>query len=217
MERSLFIFDLDGTLLDTIEDLGGACNHALCVHGFPAHTMEQYRTMVGGGIRLLVERALPCDSRSGLNIDAVLSTFVGFYSENCCVSTHPYPGIREMLGKLSGTGTLAVASNKFDSATQRIIGNFFPETFATVYGHRDGHALKPSPEIVEEIMLENGFSRERTFMIGDSGTDIQTALGAGVHAVAVDWGFRSHDELAGLGAEFIASSSESLCRYLLAK
>ena len=198
--KKLVLFDLDGTLIDTIEDLGAAVDHALGLRGLPLHTVEEYRRMVGHGVRNLVTRALPEPLQSDeAFIDACLADFKAFYSANIDVRTRPYPGIQELLSELQGRGVrLAVASNKFQAGTERLIGEFFPGVeFCSVLGNRDGFPLKPSPEIVGEVLAAAGVSRGDAVMVGDSPTDMRTAANGGIDAIAVTWGYRTAADLAG--------------------
>ena len=171
MKTSLVIFDLDGTLLDTIGDLAVACNAVLGVRGLPQHTYEEYCHFVGNGILRLVERALPEPLRTP-------------YTEHIDAHTRPYDGIPELIAELARRGVaLAVASNKFQAGTEKLVGLFFPGvTFAAVLGQRPGVPLKPSPAVVEEILARTGTAREEVLYVGDSGVDIETAAAAGVRS-----------------------------------
>ena len=230
----LILFDLDGTLLDTLEDLAAAVNHALEVRGLPLHSLQAYRPMVGHGVRNLVKQALEKslikagtagkgsetdDARvdatgtDEARIDAALADFKAFYTTHIDVHTHPYPGIQDLVRDLSAAGVhMAVASNKFQSGTEKLIREFFPDIpFVAILGNREGFPLKPDPEIVEEVLRaaaaasgDNGGSREDTglsrsnavisrrdtVMVGDSRTDMLTAANGGISAIAVAWGYR---------------------------
>lgn len=198
----LVIFDLDGTLLDTIGDLAVACNSVLAVRGLPQHSYEAYCSFVGNGIMRLVERALPEPLRTPENVALVRADFVRFYTEHIDTYTKPYAGISELLAELVRQGVrLAVASNKFQAGTEKLVRLFFPEIpFAAVLGQRPGVPLKPDPAVVEEILAATGAARERTLYVGDSGIDMQTAAAAGVRSVGVSWGFRAREELVEAGA-----------------
>ena len=204
--NKLIVFDLDGTLLDTIGDLSEACNHMLGMRGLGTHTREEYRKMVGNGILRLVERALPESLRTPEYVAEARRDFVAYYIEHIDLYTHPYEGIREVLHSLQNDGwVLAVASNKFDAGTKKLIANIFPEiTFKSIYGNREGYPLKPDAALLELIMKECGATSETTFMIGDSGVDIQTAKSAGVRSIGCSWGFRPRTELEENGADYIA-------------
>ncbi len=199
MHKRLVIFDLDGTLLDTIGDIAEAVNHALQLVGFPTHEREAYRFMVGSGIMKLFERALPLEERTEENIARIREHFLPYYEAHKADLTAPYEGIMELLSELNERGVaLAVASNKYHQATKQLVGHYFPTTpFCAVLGHREGMAVKPSPEIVWEIMRTAGVERtEEVLYVGDSDVDMLTAHNAGVDAVGVSWGFRPKEELA---------------------
>lgn len=216
MKNRLAIFDLDGTLLDTIGDLAEACNHMLGLRGLGSHTREEYRTMVGNGILRLVERALPEQLRSVEYVAEARRDFLAFYIDHIDCYSRPYDGIREVLQTLQDEGwTMAVASNKFDAGTKKLIGSFFPEIhFKAIYGNREGFPLKPDAALVELIMKECGATADTTFMVGDSGVDIQTAKAAGVRSVGCSWGFRSRAELEECGADTIVDSPLDLLQIL---
>ncbi|MBO4986396.1 MAG: HAD hydrolase-like protein, partial [Paludibacteraceae bacterium] len=149
----LIIFDLDGTLINTIDDLGQACNHALSACGFPTHTIEDYPRLVGNGINKLIERALPEQHRNETTVLRLRDYFVPFYNKHNCDLTRPYNGIPELLKALKAAGnTLAVASNKYQAATEKIVAHFFPNTFDVVLGERVDVPRKPDPQIVWDIL-----------------------------------------------------------------
>ena len=210
MDR-LVIFDLDGTLLNTIADLGNAANHTLAELGLPQHTLDEYRLMVGNGMRKLIMRALPDDKASDdAFVDSTLASFLEYYAEHIDVYTTPYPGIPELISDLSTGGyKLAVASNKIQAGAERLIAKFFPDIpFVAVMGNSPKYPLKPDAAVVEYIMNKAGTDRAHTIMVGDSGTDIQTARNAGIPIIAVSWGFRPRHELT--AADFIADSADQL-------
>ena len=188
------IFDLDGTLLDTLEDLGNAVNFVLRRNGLMVHSLDEYRQMVGHGIRNLVATALPEDKRNDeLFVDQCLSEFREFYTEHIHDFTHPYPGMQELLADLARDGiNLAVASNKFQAGTETLVRRFFPDIrFAAVLGERPGFPRKPDPGIVESVLSLTGTDRSETILVGDSGTDMMTAKNGGIMGIAVSWGYRS--------------------------
>lgn len=200
MKFELVIFDLDGTLVDTIEDLGTAVNHALALKGLPLHSMEEYRLMVGNGVRKLVHRAMPDALKDdGELLEALLAEFISYYSAHLDVHSRPYPGIHGLLSELRAAGVkLAVASNKFQLGTDRIVSCFFPDIdFCSVRGGRDGMPLKPDPAVLLEICSASGTDIGRAAMVGDSGTDMLAAGAAGICGIAVTWGFRPEEALAG--------------------
>ena len=206
--NKLAIFDLDGTLLDTIGDLAEACNYMLSLRSLAPHTREEYHKMVGNGILKLVERALPEELRSTEYVLAAREDFLAYYVEHIDCYTRPYDGIREVLHTLQEEGwTLAVASNKFDDGTQRLVSSIFSEVeFKAVYGNRENFPLKPDAALIELIMEECGAVCETTTMIGDSGVDMQTAKNGGVRSIGCTWGFRSREELEQNGADIIVDN-----------
>lgn len=205
MNTKLVIFDLDGTLLNTIGDLAVACNAMLALRALPQHTYEEYCHFVGNGILRLVERALPEPLRTPENVALARADFVKYYTEHIDVHTKPYAGIPELIDDLHRRGILlAVASNKFQAGTEKLIRLFFPAApFAVVFGQREGVPLKPDPAVVGEILARTGVTREETLYVGDSGVDMETAAAAGVRSVGVTWGFRSREELVQAGAQHL--------------
>ena len=209
------IFDLDGTLLNTIEDLAAGVNHTLAAHGLPQHSIDEYTLMVGNGMRKLVMRALPDDlSADEAFVDSMLAEFLEYYAAHIDVYTKPYPGITELINTLSRRGyKLAVASNKIQKGAETLIRKFFPDIpFVAVMGNSPDYPLKPDAALVEYIMQKAGTDRAHTIMVGDSGTDIQTARNAGIPIIAVSWGFRPRHELT--SADHIADSTNQIQRIL---
>ena len=207
----LAIFDLDGTLIDTIEDLGTAVNHALGLRGLPRHSIAQYRDMVGHGIRQLVINALGPAAGDPLT-DEVLADFVDYYVAHIDVHTRPYPGMQQLLADLQKKGIrLSVASNKFQQGTEKLVREFFPDIhFVAVLGNSPELPLKPDAAVVQLIMEKAGVSREETVFVGDSATDMKTAANGGVRSIGVSWGFRPRTDLQESGAMDIADSAEEL-------
>ena len=213
--NKLVIFDLDGTLLNTIDDLGTAANHTLAELGLPQHTLDEYRLMVGNGMRKLIMRALPDDKASDdAFVDSTLKQFLEYYSDHIDVYTKPYPGIPELIKTLYSNGyKLAVASNKIQAGAERLIEKFFQGIpFVAVMGNSPLYPLKPDAAVVEYIMEKAGTDRTSTVMVGDSGTDIQTAHNAGIPIIAVSWGFRPRHELT--SANCIADLTAALESFL---
>ena len=217
MSKKLAIFDLDGTLLNTIGDLAACCNHTLAECGLEQHSYQQYCSFVGNGVTRLIERALPEHLRTEEYIASTRKAFVEYYSENIDTHSVVYPGIYQTLDRLSEAGvTLAVASNKFHSGTCKLIEKFFGKYhFAAIYGNRDNVPLKPDPAIVELIMKQCGADAQNTYMIGDSGVDIKTANDAAIHSIGVSWGFRSREELEQNNAEFIVDNANQIADIIL--
>ncbi len=212
----LVIFDLDGTLLNTIGDLAVACNVMLALRGLPQHSYEEYCSFVGNGVLRLVERALPEPLRTPENVLLARRDFVEYYTANIDAYTKPYDGIPELVAELRRRGiALAVASNKFQAGTEKLVKRFFGDTeFVAVLGQRPDVPLKPSPAIVEEILATTGIPREEVLYVGDSGIDIETAAAAHVRAAGVTWGFRSREELVEAGAENLIDHPEELLALL---
>ncbi|MBR5159297.1 MAG: HAD-IIIA family hydrolase [Bacteroidaceae bacterium] len=213
--NKLVIFDLDGTLLNTIADLGNAANHTLAELGLPRHELDEYRLMVGNGMRKLIERALPADKAADdAFVDSTLASFLAYYAEHIDLYTRPYPGIPELISTLAAQGyKLAVASNKIQTGAEKLIAKFFPDTdFVAVMGNSPQYPLKPDAALVQYIMDKAGTDRAHTMMIGDSGTDIQTARNAGIPVIAVSWGFRPRHELT--AADHIADNTDQIQRIL---
>lgn len=207
----LAIFDLDGTLIDTIEDLGTAVNYALGLRGLPQHTMTAYKDMVGHGIRNLVINALGQAAGEPLT-DEVLADFVDYYVAHIDVHTRPYPGIPALLAKLQAKGIkLAVASNKFQQGAEQLVNEFFPDIrFVAVLGNSPELPLKPDAAVVQLVLDKAGVSREDTVFVGDSATDMKTAANGGVRSIGVSWGFRPRTDLQQAGAMEIADSADQL-------
>jgi len=250
--KKIVFWDLDGTLIDTLDDLGAAVNHALALRGLPQLGPDDFRKMVGHGVRNLVAQAVekaaedavekaagdavakaaedavadgsrPAleDVRADAYIDSALADFKEYYCANIDVFTRPYPGMPELLSELSKAGMkMAVVSNKFQEGTERLVKEFFPDVdFVAILGNRPGWPLKPSPEIVEDVLRrvaggggesgisradgggEPGISRADAILVGDSPTDMRTAANGCIDAIAVTWGYSSQIEL----AEFLAS------------
>lgn len=218
MKYDIVIFDLDGTLLNTIGDLAASVDYVMRSRNLPEHTDAEYRQMVGGGIRRLVERALPEELAANEEyVDECVTQFRRYYVDNIDRHTVPYEGMCELLADLERGGVkLAVASNKFQHGTDRLVSKFFSDIdFVAVEGNREGAPLKPDPQIVTGILSRTGIAPERAVMIGDSGIDIRTAQAAGIDSIGVAWGFRFAEELYEAGAQRVVSQVEELREYLL--
>ncbi len=206
--KKLVIFDLDGTLLNTIDDLGTACNHALESNGYPIHDMSSYPFMVGNGVRRLIERALPESARDKDTIDRLLVDFKRYYDEHDHDLTFPYPGIPELLNDLTRRGIkVAVASNKYIAAVERLMRYYFPDIpFAAIEGQREGVPVKPDPSVIFEVLSTSPTPKAEVLYVGDSGVDMETARRACVDSVGVSWGFRPVSELRAAYADIIVNS-----------
>ena len=215
MKKQLVIFDLDGTLLDTVVDLANATNQALRQCGYPTHPVEAYYRFVGNGINKLFARALPAEHSDEENVLRIRSLFVPYYNAHNADCSRPYPGVVELLRTLEKKGVkLAVASNKYHEATLKLVHHFFPDIhFASVYGQRDGVPIKPAPDVVSDILQDTGVSKEETLYVGDSGVDMLTACYAGVESVGVTWGFRSEEELREHKATHVVHGAEEILTF----
>ena len=204
--KKLVIFDLDGTLLNSIADLGNSCNYALNQLGYSGHALSTYNFMVGNGVRKLLERAEP-DADSA-TIDKLLEIFRNHYDEHCTDLTEPYPGIPELLKKLTDAGVaVAVTSNKYQSAVSRIIAHYFPDIpFVAVLGQEEGRPTKPDPSIVFAALNLHPTPKADTLYVGDSAVDIEPARRACIESVGVSWGFRPVSELRRAYADNIVNS-----------
>lgn len=214
MKYKLVIFDLDGTLIDSLADLGEAVNYAMRSAGFPEHSLTEFRQMVGHGVRNLVTQALPPEHQADkLCIDRCLAEFKEYYTSHIDVHTRPYPGIVELLSELHSAGVLlAVASNKFQDGTERIVRALFPGIpFVVILGNRDGYPLKPDPEIVGEALRKAGVARADAVLVGDSLTDMKTASNGGVPGIAVCWGYRTLET----SADYILVDSVQMLKGIL--
>ncbi len=209
----IIIFDLDGTLLNTIDDLGHACNHALSHAGFPTHPIEEYPRMVGNGISNLIRRALPETERTEETVLRVREFFVPYYDTHNCDYTRPYDGIHDVLKTLKEQGhLLAVASNKYQAATEKIVRHFFSGVFDVVFGEREGIPRKPDPQIVRDIIskLSTLNTQLSTLYIGDSLVDRDTAENAKVPLIACSWGFVPRSQLIEANIPHIIDSPHEL-------
>jgi len=214
MNKKLIIFDLDGTLLNTLSDLHCSVNFALETEGLPPRSLGEVRSFVGNGILNLIQRSVPTgtDERKTL---AVFEVFKAHYAEHCTDSTLPYEGIEELLRGLKSKGCLlGVVSNKAHGAAVHIIERYFPRTFDSVIGEREGVRKKPAPDSVLEVMRLLDCSPEDCFYIGDSEVDILTAQNAGCDCISVSWGFKSREFLVENGAKLICDSVAELGKML---
>ncbi len=213
-KKDLVIFDLDGTLLNTIADLGASCNYALRTMGYAEHPVAAYNYMVGNGVRKLLERANPDVDSAG--IDKLLRHFRQHYDEHCTDHTTPYPGIPELLRELTDKGVaVAVATNKYQSAAEKIIRHFFPDIpFVAVLGQTEERPTKPDPSIDFAILSDHPTPKARVLHVGDSAVDIETAKRACVESVGVSWGFRPVSELRRAYADHVVSSPAEILKYV---
>ena len=210
---STYIFDLDGTLLDTLGDLAASVNYALRTHGMPEHSIDDVRRFVGNGVRKLMERAIP-DGEANPQFEATFATFRQYYMQHSLDTTCPYEGIPETLSALKAKGCrLAVVSNKMMAATQELCRHFFPDTIEVAIGENEAADIrkKPAPDTVIASLRQLGVDKQNAVYVGDSDVDIQTAANAGLPCISVLWGFRDRAFLKANGAKtFISAPSELL-------
>ena len=214
--KKLVIFDLDGTLLDTIADLAESANYALKQLGYPTHDVETIRTFVGNGINKLLERALPSHEQTEENVIRMRSHFVPYYDVHNADLSSPYPGIVNLLEDLQAKGIqIAVASNKYQAATVKLVKQYFPNIdFVEILGQREGINVKPDPSIVFDILQKANLSKENVLYVGDSGVDMQTAINAEVDAIGVTWGFRPRAELESFQPMGLIDKAEDLLEFI---
>ena len=208
MKYNAVLFDLDGTLLDTLGDLQLGVNITLEKHGYPTRTLEEIRAFVGNGARELMRLALPAATPEAER-EAILAEYLDWYAVNFCVKAAPYPGVKAAVDALVERGVkVAVVSNKPDATTKKLAEMFFPGLPA--FGQRDDVPKKPAPEMVWKAMETLGVTAEESVYVGDSEVDVQTAHNAGLPLVAVSWGFRTVEQLVEAGAETIVHTPEEL-------
>lgn len=209
----VYIFDLDGTLLDTLTDLAASTNYALREHGMPEHSVDDVRRFVGNGVRKLMERAVP-DGADNPLFDEAFATFRQHYMEHALDTTRPYDGVPEMLATLKSRGCrIAVVSNKMMAATQELCQHFFPDTVEVAIGEHESEGIrkKPAPDTVYAALSALGVTKDHAVYVGDSDVDIATARHAGLPCISVLWGFRDRDFLLHHGATTLVTSPQELC------
>lgn len=213
MKYKAVLFDMDGTLLDTLADMAAAVNHILSVHGYPLRTVEEVRAFVGNGARKLMERALPPDV-TGDAFEALLEEYRQWYEAHACVRTAPYPGISAVLAALRRAGVrCAVVSNKPDGATRELAARFFPGLPA--FGQQDGIPAKPAPDMVYHALAELGVEASAAAYVGDSEVDVALARNAKLPLIAVSWGFRGREALEEAGAALVVDDAATLLENML--
>jgi phosphoglycolate phosphatase len=215
MTYKAVIFDLDGTLLNTLEDLTDAVNAALSSENLPLRTIEEIREFVGNGILKLIERAVP-SGKENPAFDDVYKVFREYYGEHCQDKTAPYEGVLSLLEKLAAKHvSMAVVSNKADFAVQELIPVYFGNFINVAHGEDEANGIrkKPAPDMVYRTMEELGCTKENTVYVGDSDVDLQTASNSGLDAIAVSWGFRDRQFLEKNGAEHIIDKPEQLLEF----
>lgn len=208
------IFDMDGTLLDTLEDLRDAVNAGLALKNYPARDLEEIRQFVGNGVRVLLEKAVP-EGTPEADMKVCLAAFKEYYAKHWQDKTKPYDGIRELLAALKEKKIkTAVISNKYDEAVLQLCRDYFPGSFDSARGERAGVPRKPAPDGIYSILEELGAAKENAVYVGDSEVDMETAHNAGLTSVGVTWGFRDRSLLQAKGADYIIDSPEELLEIL---
>lgn len=210
MKYDLIIFDMDGTILNTLEDLKNSLNYVLQQAGYQTRTLEEVRTFVGNGIRKTIERALPSDIEEE-KVDELFSLFMDYYAIHNTDNTKPYNGVIELLKELKHLGyKTAIVSNKQDSAVKSLCKKFFTGLFDVEIGEKENIAKKPEPDEVNEVLKILNIDRTKSIYIGDSEVDIQTAQNSKMKSIIVDWGFRDRKFLYEHGAEVIVSNPSEI-------
>lgn len=214
MRYTTFVFDLDGTLLDTLEDLATSVNHALCSHGLPQRSLKEIRSFLGNGIRYLMKKSVGDDLKV-IDFEEVFDTFREYYVKHCLDRTKPYAGIMPLLDTLKERGVkMAIVSNKLDPAVQELNERFFSNHIAVAVGESSSVRRKPNPDAVLKSLKDLGSKRGEAVYVGDSEVDLQTAKNAGLPCILVLWGFRDRDFLESLpGAENFVEKPEDLLQF----
>lgn len=208
--KKLVVFDMDGTILNTLDDLKDTLNYALGQYHFPARTLEETRAFVGNGIHKLIERAVP-EGTDAQTVEKVFNTFLEYYQIHCMDQTRPYPGIVSLLQSLKEAGLLtAVVSNKADAAVQELCERFFPGLFDFAVGEHEGVQKKPAPDMVQLALRTLGTQASDAVYVGDSDVDLATAKNSGLDGIIVTWGFRDREFLESQGVDVFADTPEKV-------
>ena len=208
--KKLVVFDMDGTILNTLDDLKDTLNYALGQYHFPARTLEETRAFVGNGIHKLIERAVP-EGTDAQTVEKVFDTFLEYYQVHCMDQTRPYPGIVSLLQSLKEAGLLtAVVSNKADAAVQELCERFFPGLFDFAVGEHEGVQKKPAPDMVQLALRTLGTQASDAVYVGDSDVDLATAKNSGLDSIIVTWGFRDREFLESQGVDVFADTPEKV-------
>ena len=214
MKYDAIMFDMDGTVVDSLQDICDAVNHAMRHYALPEFAPEQIKRFLGYGAWQLLRRTLPADATDAF-VDEVLAYYKPYYAEHTGDKTRPYDGIIPLMERLGSEGLrLAIISNKPDAAVQPLVKSYFADVVRLAVGEREGVRRKPWPDMLEAAARELGVPMERCLYVGDSEVDIETAKNAGIDCAAVSWGFRSTEELKRAGATLIVDSPEELARYI---
>ena len=216
MSYQAVLFDMDGTLLDTLEDLCDSTNHALVQMGYPKRDIEEIRRFIGNGAEKQIRRAVP-EGTSEEKIMETLAAFRAYYQDHCQIKTKVYDGLLDMLSELKAKGVkTAVVSNKPDAAVKKLSREYFGDRLDYAIGPSDGVRCKPYPDMAEEALKALGAAKEDAVFVGDSEVDVQTGLNAGLDVIAVSWGFRSREVVIEAGAKMIADDARQLEQFILA-
>jgi len=211
---STVIFDLDGTLLDSLQDLADSTNHVLAQFGYPVHTLEDIRRFVGNGVRVLMERAVP-DNLTPSEFETVFSEFKAYYVDHCMDKTKPYPGINELLEKLKANHyKVAIVSNKLQGGVDELYARFFKDLVQVAVGECPEVKRKPNPDMVNKALEKLGSTADEAVYVGDSDVDLATARNSGLPCISVLWGFRDRDFLIQNGATHLVSNPDEIVSLL---
>lgn len=214
MRYKTVIFDFDGTLLYTVQDLADAVNHAIAKHGHPTHNVRAIERMVGNGVNMLVARALP-QGFDTPDYEEIMTDFRTFYAEHCQDNTRPYDGVTEMLARLKEEGRkLAIVTNKYQTAAEQLRRRFFSGSVELIVGDFEGRRRKPAPDGVFAALKSLGADAAGAVYVGDTEVDMQTAENAGLDCICVSWGYRTKQELVELKAPAIAENTDELLAML---
>lgn len=215
MSYKAVLFDMDGTLLDTLEDLCDSTNHALAQMGYPLRGIEEIRRFIGNGAEKQIRRAVPEGTSEG-KIMETLAAFRAYYQDHCQIKTKVYDGLLDMLSELKEKGVkMAVVSNKPDAAVKKLSREYFGDRLDYAIGPSDGVRCKPYPDMAEEALKALGVEKKDAVFVGDSEVDVQTGLNAGLDVIAVSWGFRSREVVIEAGAKMIADDASELEKLIL--
>lgn len=215
MSYKAVLFDMDGTLLDTLEDLCDSTNHALAQMGYPLRGIEEIRRFIGNGAEKQIRRAVPEGTSEG-KIMETLAAFRAYYQDHCQIKTKVYDGLLDVLSELKEKGVkMAVVSNKPDAAVKKLSREYFGDRLDYAIGPSDGVRCKPYPDMAEEVLKALGVEKKDAVFVGDSEVDVQTGLNAGLDVIAVSWGFRSRKVVIEAGAKMIADDASELEKLIL--
>ncbi len=217
MRYKAAIFDMDGTILNTLDDLADTMNYCLRSYGMTERSLSEIRSFLGNGLRVLVEKSVPDDTPMP-TIDLICETFADYYKDHCAIRTRPYEGIEDLLRKLRSDGILtAVVSNKVDFAVRELCEEYFDGLFDYSVGEREGQRRKPYPDSVNAVLEYFDISKDEAVYIGDSEVDFMTAKNAGMEVIMVDWGFRDESTLVMMGADLIAHSTDEVYEAIIGR